>query len=293
MWARALRSLGHDVRSTDQAASGGDTDLLVVHDPLMLDDPPADADIVRWRDLPGQRRDLERTWDVDRFRTALHVTPTLHARRELEARGVERVEFLPDAFDLDPPLGNRDHTRASLGFHADDVVLLQPTVVSERKNPAGAVRYVNELSKFIRNRPLRLWIKGPVDDDHAGMFAKVVDRCAVPVMVQEAPTAADAYAACDAVIFPAPADAFGDVILEGVAHRRPVVSSEFPVLSELIAGGIRTLPIDDPTALVKFLGQRESSRRTHLDATARRARVSYSQDDFVGRVGELLTRVAR
>jgi glycosyltransferase involved in cell wall biosynthesis len=292
MWARALRSLGHDVQSTDRCVSGTDNDLLVVHDPLMLDDPPADADIVRWRDLPGQRRDLERSWDVDRFRTALHVTPTLHARRELEARGIERVECLPDAFDLDPPMGDRDRTRAWLGFEADDIVVLQPTVVAARKNPAGAVRYVNELAKLIRNRPLRLWIKGPIDDDHAELFAKVVDRCSVPVTVQEASTAADAYAACDTVIFPAPADAFGDVILEGVAHRRPVVSSEFPVLSELIAGGIRPLPIDDPAALVKFLGQRESSRRTHLDATARRARVSYSQDDFAGRVAELIARVA-
>ncbi len=298
MWAQALRTLGYEVRSADRLdanrdRSPNDGDLVVAHDPLLLDQPPALSHIVRWRDLPGQRRDLGRRCELDRFTDALHVTPTLHARRELEARGVLRVTCLPDAFDLDPTPGDRNHTRAHLGFGPDDIVVFQPTIAAARKNVAGSVRYVNDLAKYIRNRPLRLWIKGPIADDHADLFGKVIDRCEVPVTVTEAPTVADAFAACDAVIFPAPADAFGDVVLEGVAHRRPVVCSDFPVLSELVAGGIRILPIDDPTALVKFLGRPESTRRTHLDATARRARVSYSHDDFAARVGELIALVTR
>lgn len=294
-WVGALRELGHDVASVAPDEPVPTVDLCVVHDPRALTDAAelvarvraaADRVVVRWRGGPGRELDVAGApWDA-----VEHVTPTLHACRDLEGRGLTGIVCLPDAFDLDPVPGDREATRAALGFGPDDIVLLQPTRVTARTNLAGAVRYANELARFIRNRPLRLWVRGPIADDQAALATKLLDACAVPVTVTAVERPADAYAAADVVVYPVSADPFGDAVLEAVAHRRPVACSEFPVLSELVAGGIRVLPIGDPATLVKFLAQSESARRAHLDATARRARVSYSITDFAARVGAVLDR---
>jgi glycosyltransferase involved in cell wall biosynthesis len=117
---------------------------------------------------------------------------------------------------------------------------------------------------------------------------KLVDRCAVEVTIGTAPSAADAFAACDVVVFPPTWDCFGDAVFEAIGFRRPCVSTDYPVLAELTAGGVRALPIDDAAALVKFLAQPESRRQQQLDATARRARVSFSLDDLPARISAFL-----
>jgi glycosyltransferase involved in cell wall biosynthesis len=303
-WGRAFTTLGYEVRSVDGSNHREiNGDVVVVHDPAGLGSHLAALTdalrltearvIVRHRDLPWQRRELGDI-DLEPLRTldgAWHATPNLRSRRELEARGFERVVCIQDCFDLDPSPGDRHATRTSLGFDPDDIVVLQPTTGHERKNIAGAVRYVNELSTFIRNRRLRLWIKGPIHDGFRATFDKLRERCLVDITIGAAPSAADAYAATDVVIFPAAWDCSGDVVFEAIAHRRPCVTSDYPVLAELIAGGIRVLPIDEPAALVKFLAQSESARQRNLDATARRARVSFSIDDLPSRLAALLDEV--
>lgn len=301
-WVAALRQLGWSIRSAEPSDvdwSAGD--LVLVHDLAAF--PPDDANtllaalrashpsvLFRHRDLPWQRRDRD-AYDIAALRSvprAIHVTPSLGSRHELEARGFVGVHCLPDAFDLDPAPGARDAVRTELGFGHDEIVVLQPTRAEARKNVAGAVRFVNELAKIIRNRPLRLWIRGPVADDHRTLFERLSARCAVPVTVAEVERPADAYAACDVVVFPAAWDCSGDVVLEAIAHRRPCVATDFPVLGELVASGIRVLPIDDPGPTVRFLAQPEPARLRSLDATARRARVSYSLADLPDRVHKIL-----
>ncbi len=305
-WTDAFAALGGTVHSLLPEEPLPPSDVCVVHDPTRIAQElgaidgtsgidqltaivdratrAASSTLIRWRDIVA--RDLI-DLRASPWSKVHHVTTTLHARREIESLGAS-AQVLPQAFDLDPESGNRHATREALGFADDAIVLLQPTRVDERKNAAGAIRFVNEVARFIRNRPVHLWIRGPVADNHRNRFDKLVARADVPVLVAEIERPADAYAACDAVVFPASWDAFGDVVLEGVAHRRPVVSASFPVLAELVAGGIRVLPIDDATELVKFLARGESARRAHLDATARRARVSYSVEDLPERIAALL-----
>jgi len=278
--------------------------LVVMHDVVgattpdahALVDALADAPTVvfRHRDLPWQRRDRA-SFDIAtlrRVRRAIHVTANLRSRHELESRGFEGVHFLPDAFELDPSPGDRDVTRERLGFEDDEIVMLQPTRAEARKNVAGAVRFANELAAIVRNRPLRLWVRGPVADEHRHVFDRLVERCAVPVTVGKVERPEDAYAAADLVVFPAAWDCSGDVVLEAVAHRRPCVAANFPVLGELVACGVRVLPIDDPAAAVRFLAQGEAARIRTLDATARRARVSYSLDDLADRLQTILAGAA-
>ncbi len=304
-WTLALGVLGYSVEQFEadripEAATPLESSLVVIHDPaglasglqsiLAFLEGYEGQIIVRHRDLPWQLR-LEESSAyplLKNLRSAIHATTNLRSRRELEARGYANVTTIHDAFELDPTLGDRSKARAHMGFGVDDIVLLQPTRATASKNFAGSVRYVNEIAKFIRNRPVRLWIKGPVEESYAKMFAKLLAACDVEVTVGEAESAADAYAACDAVIFPPSWDCFGDIVFEAVAHRRACISNNYPALAELTAGGIRVLPLDEPKWLVKFLAQSETKKMQHLEATARKAKVSFAINDLPARIGSVI-----
>jgi glycosyltransferase involved in cell wall biosynthesis len=197
-------------------------------------------------DLPWQRAGLPNPPGIPPHRpNSLHVTINDHSRLQLENRGFTAVT-LRNAFDLDPPLGDRDATRAAFGFSVDDLVLLQPTRAIPRKNVPAAIAFATELARRETSRTLRLWITGPAEDGYDDVFAQLVKGSLVPVTVGRAESAADAYAAADLVLFPSTWEGFGNPVVESIAHRRPIAVGTYPVLDELRAFGVHLLSIDDP-----------------------------------------------
>ena len=86
----------------------------------------------------------------------------------------------------------------------------------------------------------------------------------------------DAYAACDAVVFPSTWEGFGAPLIEASLHRRALAIGDYPVADELAGFGFRWFPADDPTPLKAFLDHPDPSlldgnhdiaaRRFSLDA---------------------------
>ncbi|GIU86745.1 MAG: hypothetical protein KatS3mg009_1260 [Acidimicrobiia bacterium] len=228
-------------------------------------------------DLPWQRRSLAGLEHEFPPRTpgALHVTVNLRSRRELEARGYTAPVTLPNFFDLDPVPGDRDGTRAHLGFARDELVVLQPARAIERKNVPGGVRFAARLAELLPGTEVRYWLSGPAEDGYQPTLDRVVARAAVPVTIGRAPSVADAYAACDVVVFPSTWEGFGNPTIESIAHGRPCAAARYPVLAEILATGVRLFSTDHPETLVRFLAEPPERRARYFEVNRARARLSY------------------
>ncbi len=240
--------------------------------------------VLHHHDLPWQRTSF-RTHETEfppRLPGALHVTINHRSRRELEARAYEDAATIHNRFEVDDGIdlvaaARRDATRAELGFADDDVVLLQPARAIPRKNVPGGIRYAAELQRALPDRRVRYWLSGPAEDGYGPTLARLLERSAVPTALGRARTAADAYAACDAVVFPSTWEGFGNPTIESIAHRRPLAVFRYPVLGEITAYGLRYFDLDDAAALARFL--RDPDERM-LDANLRRARANFSITDL-------------
>lgn len=232
-------------------------------------------------DLPWQRsnfRELE-TEFPPRVRGALHVTINHRSRRELNARGFPEAATIHNRFALDPPSGppRREAIRAELGFVEDDLVLLQPARAIERKNVPGGLRYAAALQHALSDRRVRYWLSGPAEDGYGPTLDRLLERSTVATTVGRANSAADAYAASDAVVFPSTWEGFGNPTIESIAARRPLAVFRYPVLGEIAAYGLRFFDLDDAGALAGFVRDPDDGL---LDTNLRRARTHFSIADL-------------
>jgi len=278
-------------RPEEIAAALDGSDLVVVENLCSL---PVNADasrataaalsdyrgrvVLHHHDLPWQRTNF-RTFETEfppRVAGALHVTINHRSRRELEARGYADSATIHNRFELDdgvPDATRRQATRAELGFADDDVVLLQPARAIPRKNVPGGIRFAAELQRALPDRHVRYWLSGPAEDGYGPTLERLIERSTVPTTLGRAQTADDAYAACDAVVFPSTWEGFGNPTIESIAHRRPLAVFPYPVLGEIAAYGLRYFDLDDAVGLARFL--RDPEERM-LDANLRRARANFS-----------------
>lgn len=238
--------------------------------------------VFRHHDLPWQRRHLAHvaTELPPRVDGALHATINLRSRRELEARGFSGATTIHNYFDLDPPPGDRDATRAEFGFGVNELVVLQPSRAIERKNVPGAVRLASYVARRAHNPSVHLWIAGPAEDGYADTLSRIVERAEIPVTVGRATRVDDAYAACDLVVFPSTWEGFGNPVIESIAARRACAVFPYPVLAEIVAAGVRCFSTEEPDTLVRFLAETEERRATYFDVNLRRAALSYSLADL-------------
>jgi glycosyltransferase involved in cell wall biosynthesis len=238
--------------------------------------------LFRHHDLPWQRRHLAQLGAglPPRVDGALHATINLRSRRELEARGYPGAVTIHNFFDLDPSPGDRAATRAQFGFAEHELVMLQPSRAIERKNVPGAVRFAAHVAHRAPELEPRLWIAGPAEDGYGETLARVLDRSEVPVTLGRATRVADAYAACDLVVYPSTWEGFGNPVIESIAARRACAAFPYPVLAEILAAGVRCFSTEQPDVLVRFLAEPEARRETYLDVNLRRARVSFSLDQL-------------
>jgi glycosyltransferase involved in cell wall biosynthesis len=220
--------------------------------------------ILHHHDLPWQREEFGDLpgWPPD-DPAWRHVTINEHSRKELADRGLAATTVY-SGFPVPAP-GRRELARARLGVGPGRRLLLQPTRAIPRKNVPAGLAMAETLGADY-------WLTGPSEDGYGPELERLL--AAAPGRVHRripaGLTVDDAYAACDAVVFPSTWEGFGAPLIEASLHRRPLAVGDYPVARELAAFGFRWFPSDDPAPLRAFLERPDPALLERNHAIARR-----------------------
>ena len=277
--------------TSDLDAALRDATLVVVENlcSLPLNPQAADAVAVALRGRPAILHHHDLAWQRPHLAHLAgyppddpawrHVTINNLSRLQLAERGITATT-IPNGFDVDPPAGDRDATRAALGLQPGDRLLLHPTRAIPRKNVSGAIALAKGLGATY-------WLLGPPEDGYGDELDRLLASAPIPVINGCGPgiTLADAYAAADAVALPSTWEGFGNATIESALYRRPLAIGRYPVAREIAAFGFRWFPADDARPLAAWLSRPDD---TLLDTNAAIARRHFSLDSVERRVARLL-----
>ena len=218
--------------------------------------------ILRHHDLFWQHPRWERTdWGLPTDAAWQHVVISELSRSQMAARGIDAVTAY-NTFEPPQP-GRRDSTRHSLGVATGELLLLHPTRAVARKNIPGAIALAEGIGATY-------WLTGDAEMGYGPELEHLLGRAACRVIRGPVDDMADAYAACDAVLFPSTWEGFGNPPIEAALHRRAVAVGAYPVASELVERfGFRWLPADDPRPLGEWLAEPNIELLDHNEKIAR------------------------
>jgi len=317
-WAGALGLLGWTVRSVagagpvDAALPGlamdapdpptraevdgalADADLVIVENLCSLPLNPAAAAVVaaacagrptllHHHDLPWQRPHLAHLPAPPDDAAWAHVTINELSRAELATHGIQATTIY-NAFDPDPPPGNRAGVRAALGVPEGTPLLLQPTRALARKNIGAAIALAEALDATY-------WLLGPAEDGYGPELERLLALARCPVVLGAGTggcSIADAYAACDAVALPSLWEGFGNPSVESATYRRPLAIGPYPVAAELEAFGFQWFDAADPAPLARWLSRPDALLIAHNQQVAAE---HFNLADLPDRLSEVLGRV--
>jgi mannosylglucosylglycerate synthase len=205
-----------------------------------------------------------------------HVTINDLSRRDLGKRGITATTIY-NAFDPDPPPSDRVATRQRLGVTDGDRLLLHPSRAIARKNVAAALALAEGVGAVY-------WLLGGAEDGYEGELERLLSRTRARVL-REPATAADAYAAADAVCLPSTWEGFGNATVESAVYRKPLAVGDYPVARELAAFGFEWFPADDPAPLKAWLDDPDPAL---LARNAALARQHFNLADLPARIAEVL-----
>ena len=303
-WRWAFESLGHEVQTI---AGGGAPDVLITG--MGMYDPPTDLEPQLREALEGfdlvvvenvislplneslreclyrvleNRVAIFHHHDLSLDRPAMshlepprknplwtHVVINEHSQKLLNRVGVGSL-LMRNRFEINPPLGDRDNTRRELGLD-DELLALFPSRIIERKNPARALRFANQIDAT-------LWILGDVEDSYDKEFNDLAALQVRPFRHRRSPgTIDDAYAASDVVVVSSNWEGFGNPVIESVTHRRPLAVHNYPILHEIMQFGFAFFDIHDPDTLRRFLA---SPNPAIFDANLAIAAEHFNLDDL-------------
>jgi mannosylglucosylglycerate synthase len=180
-----------------------------------------------------------------------HVVIHSAAREELLRRTGIEAAVLPNVMDFERgphPLPDGERFRRAAGIADDDVLLLQPTRVIERKG----IEQTLELAYRLHDPAVKVIVTHADDLDatYWGRLCRLaedhdVDLSLVDCGSDDGPSLGDAYAAADLVCFPSRYEGFGNALVEAFFYRRPVLVNRYPVYRRDIApAGVHCIETD-------------------------------------------------
>ncbi|HEX2850325.1 MAG TPA: glycosyltransferase [Acidimicrobiales bacterium] len=282
------RAVDHDALA--EALAG--VDVVIVENLLSLPlNPPAAAAVagalagrpavLHHHDLPWQRERFAGWPPPPHDPRWVHVTINERSRGELAAAGIDAIT-LYNRFAIDAPSPNRDATRTAAGLTGR--VALHPTRAIPRKNVPAALALAEAIGATY-------WLVGDAEDGYGDELGRLLAAARVPVLRAAIPpgrSIADAYAACDLVVFPSTWEGFGNPTIESAIHRRPLAVARYPVAEELLAFGFRWFDPGDAAGIDAFLRDPDDDL---LDHNRRIARDHFSLDRLPSELAAVLERV--
>ncbi len=269
------------------------SDLVIVENllsiPLNLPAGAVLAEVLRGR--PAILHHHDPPWQRDRFAhiTELppddpawaHVTINRLTESQFADRGLSATTIY-NGFDVDPPPGRRDRTRALVDVAADEPLVAHPVRAIARKNIPTALRLCEAVGAAY-------WIPGDAEEGYGGEFERLLATTSARVIRRPIDRAeismSDLYAACDLVVFPSTWEGFGNPPIEAAIHRRPAAVGHYPVADELRSLGFDWLDPGDAEAVARQL--RDPSPAM-LDENRRLAEVHLSTEQMEVAIARLL-----
>ena len=210
--------------------------------------------------------------------TAMHVVINSSAREQLARRCHLLATLIPNVLDFNRPLdldqvGRRKSLRA-MGIHPEDIIILQPTRVVQRKGIEHAVDLVHKL-----NLPRCKLIVSHAAGDEGMTYAHWLKRYAAQHQVdlrildiQPTPQNGNhssffhqyaalwnLYERSDFVTFPSLSEGFGNALLEAIYFRKPLLINRYDTFVKDIE------PLDlDLVAIDGILTKRHVEMVRHL-----------------------------
>lgn len=240
-----------------------------------LRDRPA---ILRHHDLFWQHAQWGRDgWEIPTDAAWHHVVISELSRKQMAERGMDAVTAY-NTFAAGPA-GRRDATRRFLEVADEETLLLHPSRAVARKNIPAAIALANELGATY-------WLTGDAEMDFGPELDRILVQARGRVIRHPADDMADAYAACEAVVFPSTWEGFGNPPIEAGFHRKAAAVGGYPVAAELVERfGFRWLPTDDPKPLAEWLAEPDKAVLDHNNAIAR---AHFSSDSLRQTLSSLL-----
>ena len=207
---------------------------------------------------------------------------------DLEAKGLERLRLWPRGVDgnlFRPDRSGRVEIRASLGFEADNVVILHVSRIAAEKN----VAYLGEALKLVAsaNPTVRLLIVG--DGPARRDLETTLGESARFAGYRTGDDLADHYAAADLFAFASLTETFGNVILEAMASGLPVVAIRSGGPGVIVRDGETGFLVEPDAPALEFAEflislVDDAGRRKTMSRAARDYALSQTWDAIMGEI---------
>jgi glycosyltransferase involved in cell wall biosynthesis len=192
-----------------------------------------------------------------------HVVINSSAGHQLARRvGVSSIN-IPNVMDFENPPPDADEYSADLrdaiGIEPDELLILQPTRVVQRKGIEHAIELVSRLGK--KARLVISHASGDDGFDYEERVADFADRMGVRAIFsserfgenrgttedgRKIYSLSDAYPHCDLVTYPSLIEGFGNAFLEALYYKKPIVVNNYAIYAtDIRPKGFKVIEFDD------------------------------------------------
>jgi glycosyltransferase involved in cell wall biosynthesis len=192
-----------------------------------------------------------------------HVVINSEARHQLARRkGVSSI-IVPNVMDYDNPPSEGDKyaadVRQALGLRDDELFILQPTRVVQRKGIEQAIELVSRLNK--KARLVISHASGDDGDEYQRRISEYAELLGVDLLFaddifdenrgttkdgRKIYSLWDAYPHADLVTYPSTVEGFGNAFLEALYYKRPIVVNNYTIYAtDIRPKGFKVIEFDD------------------------------------------------
>jgi glycosyltransferase involved in cell wall biosynthesis len=192
-----------------------------------------------------------------------HVVINSEARHQMARRKGVSSTLVPNVMDFDNPPSDLDRyaadVRQALGLEDDELFILQPTRVVQRKGIEQAIELVSRLK--MKARLVVSHASGDDGDEYQRRISEYAELLGVNLLFaddifddQRGMTSDgrkiyslwDAYPHADLVTYPSTIEGFGNAFLEALYYKRPIVVNNYTIYAtDIRPKGFKVIEFDD------------------------------------------------